>query len=103
MTSPNGELTLNYDGSFTYMPTENFNGVDTFKYVTKDELNITDSVLVTINVKPVNDYPVTSDDSYVLETGNVLSVSVDSLGVLGNDIDIDGDTLYSLLIDRTVR
>ena len=101
MTSPNGELTLSYDGSFTYLPNENFNGVDTFKYVTKDELNITDSVLVTINVNPVNDYPVTSDDSYVLETGNVLSVSVDSMGVLGNDIDIDGDTLYSLLIDST--
>ena len=44
MTSPNGELTLSYDGSFTYLPNENFNGVDTFKYVTKDELNITDSV-----------------------------------------------------------
>jgi hypothetical protein len=28
----NGELTLNADGSFTYMPRRNWDGTDTFKY-----------------------------------------------------------------------
>ena len=101
MSSANGTLTLNFDGSFDYKPIENFNGLDTFKYVTKDELNVTDSIPVVITINPVNDKPVSDDDFYVLETGNVLTINADSIGILGNDVDIDGDTLYSTVLDDT--
>ena len=35
-TPPNGTLTLNADGSFTYTPDANFNGTDSFTYTAND-------------------------------------------------------------------
>ena len=50
-----------------------------------------------IIVSPVNDAPVAVDDEYVLEAGDSLIVQIDTLGILSNDIDIDGDTLSAFV------
>lgn len=62
-TNPsNGTLSLNGDGSFTYMPNPNWHGTDTFTYnlVTHPAPTSewTDWATVTITVTPVNDAPV---------------------------------------------
>jgi hypothetical protein len=54
----NGTLTLPLDGSFTYNPAANFNGVVTFTYKVNDGRIDSDQTVVTINVTPVNDAPV---------------------------------------------
>ena len=61
--------------------------------------NITDSIRVLVVVDPVNDIPTATDDEYVLEAGDSLVIDLDSLGLLANDIDIDGDTLSAALRD----
>ncbi|MEM4358198.1 MAG: tandem-95 repeat protein [Candidatus Pacearchaeota archaeon] len=53
----NGVLTLNSDGSFTYIPNANFNGIDSFTYVANDGEANSNIATVTINVVPVNDAP----------------------------------------------
>ena len=88
-----GKLDFYVDGSLTYIPDTNFYGEDSFNYVAKDEKNITDSIRVLVVVDPVNDIPTATDDEYVLEVGDSLVIDLDSLGLLANDIDIDGDTL----------
>ncbi len=63
----NGSLTLNADGSFTYVPDANFNGIDQFSYRAADANATSNVVVVTIDVTPVNDVPVAESQSLVLE------------------------------------
>ena len=94
----NGTLSLNGDGSFSYTPDANFNGSDSFVYQADDGNGGTDTATVLITVNPINDAPVADDDSYSTDEDTVLTVAAP--GVLGNDSDVDGDTLLtSVVID----
>lgn len=52
-----GATTLNADGSFTYVPHPNFNGVDSFQYQARRGSTVSDVATVTITVGAVNDPP----------------------------------------------
>ena len=85
-TNPtNGVVTVNADGTFSYAPNADFNGVDTFDVTVSDgTASITETV--TINVLPVNDDPVAAD-----LTGSTFE-DVDFVGqVSATDVDA-GDT-----------
>jgi uncharacterized repeat protein (TIGR01451 family) len=90
-----GTLTLNLDGSFAYTPTLNFNGVITFTYHAHDGTVNSNTAAVAITVTASNDAPVAMDDSYATDEDDPLAVAAP--GVLGNDDDIDGDTLAAVL------
>ena len=85
-----GSLELNIDGSFTYTPTLNFNGVDTFTYNLSDGY-LTASATATITVTAVNDAPEAENDNYSAVMNETLTVL--SPGVLTNDADIENDPL----------
>ena len=51
-------FTLNADGSFTYTPTANYNGSDSFTYQAYDGALYSNTATVTITVDSVNDAPV---------------------------------------------
>lgn len=53
----NGSLTLNADGSFSYTPNADFNGVDSFTYKANDGFLSSNTATVTITVNAVNDAP----------------------------------------------
>ncbi|MCH8990578.1 MAG: tandem-95 repeat protein, partial [Acidobacteria bacterium] len=95
VTDPaNGTLTvpLNADGSFTYTPNANFNGVDSFTYKANDGTNDSNIATVNITVNAVNDAPVANDDVGATNEDTQLSVNAAD-GVLANDTDVDtGDT-----------
>ncbi|MBX3407743.1 MAG: tandem-95 repeat protein [Phycisphaeraceae bacterium] len=88
-------FTFNADGSFTYTPTLNFNGVDTFTYRAFDGALFSNIATVTINIAPINDPPVAMDDEYTTNEDTTLVVAAP--GVLENDSDIDGDALTAVL------
>jgi hypothetical protein len=88
VTDPgHGTAVINGDGTVTYTPTENYNGVDRFTYTASDGNGGFDRT-VTVTVTPVNDAPVANDDS----AGTLEDTSV-TIDVLANDSDVDGDTL----------
>ncbi|MBM4046068.1 MAG: tandem-95 repeat protein, partial [Planctomycetes bacterium] len=91
-----GTLTLNADGSFRYTPNANFNGTDSFTYRASDGVDSSALATVTITVNPANDTPVAAADTYGVNEDGVLTVAVP--GVLGNDLDVEGDTLSTLLV-----
>lgn len=86
-----GTLTLNADGSFTYAPNANYNGVDSFAYVANDGAGNSNVAVVTITIAAANDAPVAMDDTFTVNEDTALSVAAP--GVLGNDRDVDGDPL----------
>ena len=101
VTGPsNGSVILNGDGTFTYTPGLNFNGTDTFVYRVTDGSATSADATATISVTPVNDQPVAIADSYSGIAGEAISVSP-TLGLLGNDYDVDGDSLSVVFLGGT--
>jgi VCBS repeat-containing protein len=93
-----GTLTLNADGSFSYTPTGNYNGTDSFTYAAHDGIENSATATVTITITAVNDVPVAADDSYSVTADNTLTVEAAS-GVLANDTDADGESLAATLVE----
>ncbi|ELB2105530.1 tandem-95 repeat protein, partial [Vibrio parahaemolyticus] len=86
----NGTIINNGDGSFTYEPNENFNGIDEFTYQVCDTEPLCDEAMVTIEVLPVNDAPVAQNDSATTIEDNAVSIEV-----IANDIDVDSPLAIS--------
>ncbi|MCU0439968.1 MAG: Ig-like domain-containing protein [Raineya sp.] len=82
----NGTLVLNADGTFTYTPNANFNGVVSFTYQVCDNGTPSLCATATVNiiVSPVNDAPIALDDSFTTAINTVLNNTVTN-----NDSDID--------------
>ena len=95
-STTNGTLSLNADGSFSYAPNPNFNGSDSFTYMANDGSTDSNVATVTLNVTAVNDAPFAADDSFTTAEDTPLIVSAP--GVLGNDVDLDGPSLFTILI-----
>ncbi len=97
-TSANGGTVVNNgNGTFNYTPASNFNGTDTFNYTVSDG-SLTDVGTVTITVTAVNDAPVANNDAYSANEDTALNVAAS--GVLGNDTDVEGNTLTSILVSN---
>lgn len=87
-----GSLSLNADGTFTYMPNSEYFGSDNFSYKVTDGNDDAVTAYVDITVNFFNDAaPVAVDDN--TSTNEDTPVSID---ILANDTDIDG----YLTIDR---
>ena len=96
----NGMLSLNYDGSFEYIPNENFNGSDSFTYLVKDEVTEgTAKAEAFITVEKINDAPVANDDLYKIGRLESLNVIKDN-GLTANDSNIDGGKLSVNLVEN---
>ena len=70
----NGTLTLNADGSFSYMPNANWYGTDSFTYKVSDGELESNTATVTITVTPVKDPVSAVDDFYFVNENAVLTV-----------------------------
>jgi len=83
-----GALTLNANGSFSYTPTENYHGADSFTYRVSDGFSLSGIATVSLSLASVNDAPVAVDD-----TANVVRNGSVVIEVLANDYDVDGDAM----------
>ena len=85
----NGMVTdLNVEtGSFIYVPSENFYGSDTFRYMVSDGTYNSNASIVSINVNPINDPP-------ILEIADQVTDEDVPLRVLLDGTDVDGDDLF---------
>ncbi|MFB6287127.1 MAG: Ig-like domain-containing protein [Candidatus Bipolaricaulia bacterium] len=88
----NGSVVVNADGTVTYTPDSDFNGEDSFVYEVCDDVAAPDqacsTATVSVDVNPVNDPPVASDDTDSTDEDTSVTVPV-----LDNDNDVDGDSL----------
>ena len=83
-----GAVTINANGTVTYVPTLNLNGADSFTYTVRDGAGVTDTATVTVNVAAVNDAPVATADAATTREGAAVSIDV-----MANDSDVENNTL----------
>ena len=99
LTTAGGTVTLNTDGTFTYVPPTGFIGEDTFDYTIVDPSGATDTAVVTLNVAADPD-PAENDDP---EAGNDLASAIAgqpaTVNLLDNDTDPNGDPLAITDVD----
>ena len=91
----NGQVSVNADGSFEYVPADGFAGVDSFTYEASDGRSVSIAT-VTIAVTSTNIAPQANDDAYEVVENEVLTVDVAN-GVLTNDSDADRDPLTAVV------
>jgi hypothetical protein len=95
VTSPShGSVSLKADGSFTYTPEKDFNGIDSFAYKALAGGDTTGAVSVELIVG--NRAPKAVSDNYTVNRN--LRLFVLRPGVLGNDNDSNSDTLTAVLV-----
>ena len=103
--NPIGEITLNSDGTYTFVSAENFNGiVPTITYTVTDGVSTNISVL-DITVSPVNDDFTDENELEVVNEDETLSdnvlmgtTSVDGpVSILSAEVDLNGDGVQEVL------
>ena len=92
-----GTVTVNDNGSFSYEHDGSETTNDSFSYSLNDGNGGVATGVVTINVTPVNDPPVATNDAYAVDEGELLEVVAP--GVRANDVDADGDALTVSLVE----
>jgi len=100
-----GTAVLNANGTVTFTPNSNFNGVADFTYTVTDGSLTSNTATVTVNVTAVNDPPIASDASFSAIKNTVYN------GSLPTATDVEGDSVSyasvsgpvhgTLLIDST--
>ncbi len=94
-----GNVTVHSNGSFVYIPNENYTGIDSFIYKAFNGVDYSDNATVTLNILNVNDPPIAFNDTYYTIEDNILTVY--PIGVLENDTDIDSSVLTGILLSNT--
>ena len=87
--TPLGNLVNHLDGTLSYTPPADFNGVDGFTYTVRDSLGaFSNQASVEIRVEAINDAPVAAGDTAFTNAGEAVLIPV-----LDNDSDVDGDAI----------
>ncbi|MBS4174273.1 Ig-like domain-containing protein [Bacillus sp. FJAT-49736] len=94
-----GKVTLRGDGTFSYIPNDNFFGEDQFTYTVNDGMADSEEQTVNIHVHPVNDAPVANEDEYTVNEDETLQVDLNS-SILLNDTDIESDLLKAIKVSN---
>jgi VCBS repeat-containing protein len=86
----NGSVTLNSDGSYSYVPNANFNGSDSFTYTVSDGQGGITTGTIAVAVAAINDAPVAGEETVVGDEDTVIAGQLAAT-------DVDGDALaYAL-------
>ncbi len=96
-----GKLTLNEDGSFTYIPEADYYGPDSFTYKANDGVQDSNTTTVNISVIPVNDPPVAHNQSIATMMNVPVEITLVATDDEGGGIS-SSIQLETLLSDRSL-
>ncbi len=85
-----GIVIFNADNTITYIPNADFVGTDTFSYTIDDDTTVTGPILVTVEVTPVNDNPVSTGPVQVTFDQDVGRPSLLPYQVFGDTLRVFG-------------
>jgi VCBS repeat-containing protein len=87
LSADHGTVTTNQDGSFTFTPNQDYNGVVQFSYDVIDRHGGSTSAHASVSLQAVNDLPTIHGDS----TGNVIEQGIDTHGSAVGQASVQGD------------
>jgi hypothetical protein len=90
----NGQLDTGGE-QWIYTPNANFHGVDGFSYIAKDDISRSEVATISIEVRSVNDLPLTQNDFSRLDENTSVSINL-----LDNDSDVDGNIASIDIIEQ---
>ncbi len=90
-----GTLSLNSNGSFSYLPDPDYCGLDSFTYHAYDGQAPSNLATVSLTVTCVNDAPFSLAEAYTTTEDTPLLIAAP--GVLANDTDVEDDPLNAVL------
>lgn len=93
-----GKVVLSPDGSVAFTPDADFHGQASFTYTVGDGKGGFDTAVARIEVAPVNDEPVATDDR--LTTAEDTAIRMARGFFTGDDIDADGDPLRIVSVQK---
>lgn len=93
-----GTLGMGKLGGFAYTADPGFVGTDSFRYKATVAGEPPSLATVSLRVKASNSPPVANPDDYTTPEDTLLSIAAP--GVLGNDVDADGDPLTAEIVSR---
>ncbi|MBW4487729.1 MAG: tandem-95 repeat protein [Trichocoleus desertorum ATA4-8-CV12] len=88
----NGVLASNDNGTFSYTPNLNYEGIDSFSYTVSDGYGGFVSSTVSISINPSPDTPVAGNDAFTTDEDTQLSFTSNQL--LSNDFDPENDPFF---------
>ncbi|CAM2859305.1 Por secretion system C-terminal sorting domain-containing protein [Flavobacterium succinicans] len=95
----NGTLTLNSNGTFSYVHNGSETTSDSFTYQTNDGKLNSNTITVTITVSPANDAPIAvADQITVVEAGTATTLVGGAISVLANDTEAENNPLGAVLV-----
>jgi Ca2+-binding RTX toxin-like protein len=93
LSSNNGSITNNEDGTYTFNPNANFNGDVTLTYGVTDGLATLTNQALNFNVAAVNDAPTGAPIAVLNDAIAGTAYTINSGNLLSGFSDVDGDTL----------
>ena len=84
------------NGEIIYTPNSNFNGTDSFQYSITDNKGGTDTKTISLTILPVNDAPISIDDSATTNEDQAILIDITN-----NDSDIETGFIASSIINIT--
>jgi VCBS repeat len=97
--SNNGEFTLDTEGSYSYMPSANYNGNDSVSIKITNEYGLSTTTTLSFEIEAVNDAPILLNndiESYTLKNIREAEGNIEAE-------DIDGDTLNYTVTTATTH
>jgi VCBS repeat-containing protein len=86
-----GVVTANATGGWTYTPSLNYNGADSFGYTVTDGKGGLATASITVTIATVNDAPMAGNNTLLLNEDT--SIQFTAAQLLANDTDVEGDVL----------
>jgi len=87
VTDPShGVLAFNSDGSFTYTPTANYHGTDSFTYKANDGTADSNVATVAITINSANHAPVVANQSITTTVGTPITITFKASDADGNPL-----------------
>lgn len=97
-----GQVLLDAMGNVRFAPDEHFNGIASFNYTVTDETGMSTTGRAEVDIKPVNDAPVTYGETINSREDEILTIDAGLL--LANDEDPDaGAILRVVAVDQAVN
>ena len=85
-----GELAININGSFKYIPEKNYFGSDTFYFKAKELKGSSNISSIIFKIQPVNDAPVTISKSFILKEDEFYEYkNFNNKSLIAYDLDFD--------------